>query len=62
MTVGFARVDVHHDMTKTRLSRTGEMVEGPKGKELKGDLERITVQKAEGYCASLSPLSLSAWS
>lgn len=26
------------------------MVEAPKGKELKGDLERIASQKAEGYC------------
>lgn len=30
------------------------MIEGPKGKELTGDLERITVQKAEGYCACFS--------
>lgn len=45
------RADVNHDMSKTRLSKEGEPVEAPKGKELKGDLERIASQKGEGYCA-----------
>lgn len=39
-------------MTKTRLAKDGTIIEAPKGKELKGDLERISSQKAEGYCAS----------
>lgn len=40
-------------MAKTRLTKEGLIVEAPKGKELKGDLERIATQKAEGYCALL---------
>lgn len=46
--------DVHHDMTKTRLSKDGKVVEAPKGKDLTGDVERIASQKAEGYCESRS--------
>lgn len=37
-------------MSKTRLAKDGTPVQAPKGKELKGDLERISTQKAEGYC------------
>ena len=48
-----SRKDVNHDMSKTRLSKDGVAVEAPKGKELKGDLERIATQKGEGYCRSL---------
>ncbi|KAK4698971.1 endoplasmic reticulum-Golgi intermediate compartment protein 3, partial [Phenoliferia sp. Uapishka_3] len=44
--------DVNHDMSKTRLSKEGVMIEAPKGKELKGDLERIASQKGEGYCGT----------
>ncbi|KAL8279228.1 hypothetical protein RQP46_008265 [Phenoliferia psychrophenolica] len=44
--------DVNHDMSKTRLSKDGVAVEAPKGKELKGDLERIASQKGEGYCGT----------
>ncbi|KAI5481274.1 COPII-coated vesicle membrane protein [Pseudohyphozyma bogoriensis] len=44
--------DVNHDLSKTRLSKDGKVVEAPKGKELKGDLERISAQKAEGYCGT----------
>jgi hypothetical protein len=45
-------VDVNHDMSKTRLSKDGTPIQAPKGKELAGDLERISTQKAEGYCTS----------
>lgn len=47
-----ARPDVNHDMSKTRLAKDGTPIQAPKGKELKGDLERISTQKAEGYCES----------
>lgn len=47
-------LDVNHDMSKTRISKDGTPIEAPKGKELKGDLERISSQKAEGYCKSLA--------
>lgn len=45
--------DVNHDMSKTRLSKDGTPIQAPKGKELAGDLERISTQKAEGYCMLL---------
>lgn len=35
-------------MAKTRLAKDGTRIEAPKGKELKGDLERIAATKAEG--------------
>lgn len=46
--------DVNHDMSKTRLSKDGTPIQAPKGKELAGDLERISTQKAEGYCTWFS--------
>lgn len=51
-----AVTDVNHDMSKTRLSVDGAVVEAPKGKELKGDLERIAATKAAGGELSLLAL------
>lgn len=46
------RVDVHHDMTKIRLSKEGKVIEAPKGKDMTGEVERLASQKASGYCES----------
>ena len=47
-------------MAKTRLAKDGTRIEAPKGKELKGDLERIAATKAEGGNSSRisSPVDL----
>ncbi|KAK4046515.1 ER-derived vesicles protein erv46 [Microbotryomycetes sp. JL221] len=44
--------DIHHDITKTRLSKDGKPLDGPNSKDLKGELEKVASQKGPDYCGS----------
>lgn len=55
-----ASADVNHDMSKTRLSKEGLVLDGAKMKTLKGDLERIAATKAEGGTPSLTRAALAS--
>ncbi|SGY84777.1 BQ5605_C009g05719 [Microbotryum silenes-dioicae] len=44
--------DIHHDMTKTRLSKEGKVIDAPKGTGLTGDVERQAKTKDPNYCGN----------
>ncbi|KAI9510581.1 Sec1 family-domain-containing protein [Russula earlei] len=44
--------DIAHDVIKTRLTAAGTAVPGSQVPELGNDLDKLTKQRAEGYCGS----------
>ncbi|KAK4046029.1 ER-derived vesicles protein erv46 [Microbotryomycetes sp. JL201] len=44
--------DIHHDVSKTRLTKDGKRIDGANSKELKGELEKVAAQRGPSYCGS----------
>lgn len=44
--------DISHDISKTRLTSTGAVVQGSQVGELRNDIDKLNEQRKEGYCGS----------